>query len=204
MQNGVTRKLIGGKRLRIIGAIIALLCLYGCAPANVGKSAYMREAQAPTGPPPKGQAMLCILRPHGLPSELFAIYDGATFIGLSQSHCYFCYKCEPGEHLIIGIAQNKDAFRANLEAGKTYYAIVELRMGWFRSRMHWSLVRRGSELWSRVDKMLPSLQYVEPKPEWVGGFDEQWKEGAQETADYFRNDPEVQQYIGILTPEDGR
>lgn len=97
--------------------ILGLLFLFltGCA----GSSGYMVKA-TPTEGPAQGKAMVYFMRPSGMGFAInFQIWDGTYFVGLSQAKSYFAYQCDPGKHLFLGIAENKAAIEADLNAGKS-------------------------------------------------------------------------------------
>ena len=73
-------------------------------------------------------------------------------LGLTQARSYFAYACDPGTHLFLGFAENKVAVEADLEAGKAYYIITNMRLGMVKSRMEFTPVTRGSDDWNKVNE----------------------------------------------------
>jgi len=171
----------------------------GCA----GSSQYMQKAQSVPTPDPN-KALVYFMRPSGIGFAInFQIWDGDHFIGLSQAKSYFGYQCEPGKHLFIGIAENKRGLEANLEAGKTYYALTQVRMGGWRARMAFIPVTRNSEYWNTVETYRTELNYIEAKEDMLIQWETQRRGEAQEIIAFLKT-AEGQQYVLSLNNEDGR
>jgi len=128
-------------------------------------------------------------------------------IGLSQAKSYFAYECEPGEHLFIGRAENKRAVEADLEAGKSYYIITQVKMGAWKARMAFIPVTKGSEFWDKVEQYKKELNFVEPEKEVIAKWESEKKDEIQkeisEIISYIQT-PEGKKYALPLTKEDGR
>ena len=171
----------------------------GCA----GSSNYMQPATPIQGPSP-GKALVYFMRPSGMGFAInFQIWDSDRFIGLSQAKSYFGYECEPGKHLFVGFAENKRGLEADHEAGKTYYALTQVRMGGWRARMAFIPVTRDSEHWNTVETYQAKLNYVAAKEDMLRQWEEQKKSQALEVL-AFLNSAEGQEYIEKLNKEDGR
>jgi hypothetical protein len=168
------------------------------------KSIYAESAVCTVPSLDPNKALVYFMRPSGIGFAInFQIWDGDHFIGLSQAKSYFGYQCEPGKHLFIGIAENKRGLEANLEAGKTYYALTQVRMGGWRARMAFIPVTRGSEYWNTVETYRTELNYIEAKEDMLMQWETQKKAEAQEIIAFLRT-AEGQQYILSLNNEDGR
>ena len=186
------------KHLIIVLTLLAIIS-YGCA----GSSQYMQKAQPLTHPDPD-KAIVYFMRPSGFGFAInFQIWDGERFIGLSQAKSYFGYQCVPGKHLFIGIAENKMGLNADLEAGKTYYALTQVRMGGWRARMAFIPVTKGSEYWNTVETYKTELNYIEAKKDMLMRWENQRRGDVQEII-AFLNTAEGQQYIVNLNNQDGR
>ncbi len=132
--------------LKFMSLLIVIL-LAGCA----GTSPYMQEAEPINIKPSPDKALVYFMRPSGFAFGIhFQIWDRYKLMGLSQAKSYFAYECEPGKHLFIGIAENKRAVDADLEAGKIYYIITQVKMGGWKARMAFIPVTRDSEYWLTV------------------------------------------------------
>ena len=191
------------KRLVRIQALIILFLFAGCA----GESQYMRKSTPPTAPPPD-KALVYFMRPSGFGFAIhFQIYDRYDLIGLSQAKSYFAYPCDPGKHLFIGVAENKRAVEADLEAGKSYYIITGVHMGGWKARMSFVPVTRGSEFWDRVEEYKRDLNFVAPVEgeidKWVAKREKKVQEKIAEIISYL-DTPEGKEYVSTLSKEDGR
>jgi hypothetical protein len=171
----------------------------GCA----GSSKYMVKATPTPGPPPE-KAMVYFMRPSGMGFAInFQIWDGNHFVGLSQAKSYFAHQCNPGEHLFIGIAENKVAIEGDLEAGKSYYIGTNVRMGAIKARMDFTPVTRNSELWNKVDDYKKNLNFIEANEEERAKWEVAKQQEAQRIVDYFSTGEGKAQVLR-LNKEDGR
>jgi hypothetical protein len=186
------------KLLRVVFVLFAFQ-LMGCA----GSSKYM-QASSPIQQPSPDKALVYFMRPSGIGFAInFQIWDGDKFIGLSQAKSYFGYQCDPGKHLFIGMAENKRGIEGELEAGKTYYALTQVKMGGWRARMAFIPVTRGSEYWTKVEGLKSELKFIAAKEEMLLQWEAKEKGNTQEVI-AFLNTPEGRQYIVNLSKEDGR
>jgi hypothetical protein len=182
---------------------VALIMIAGCA----GSSLYMRKS-TPIEEISSGKVRVYFMRPSGLGFAIhFQIWDRYRLIGLSQAKSYFAYECEPGEHLFIGRAENKRAVEADLEAGKSYYIITQVKMGAWKARMAFIPVTKGSEFWDKVEQYKKELNFVEPEKEVIAKWESEKKDEIQkeisEIISYIQT-PEGKKYVLPLTKEDGR
>ena len=157
-----------------MGLMIFLLMVVGCG----GKTEYMVKATPIEGPSPD-KTFVYFMRPSSTgPADNFQIWDGDYFVGFSQVKSYLVYECAPGTHLFLGIAKNKVALKADLDAGKSYYVATKIRPGWSKSLMQFTPITRGSELWGRVEEYKKSLNCVAARePERT-----EWKAAQREKA----------------------
>jgi hypothetical protein len=186
--------------IKLLGCFFLLgLLLAGCA----GSSRYMVPSTPPQAFTP-GKALVYFMRPSGMGFAInFQIWDSDHFVGLSQAKSYFAYECDAGKHLFMGIAENKLALDADLEAGKTYYVGTNVRMGAWKARMDFTPVTRGSELWDKVEGYRSSLNFVTVKEEERVRWEAEKKPEAQKFVAFF-NTAEGKPYIRELNKEDGR
>ena len=184
--------------LRVIPLFVFIL-VGGCA----GSSKYMVKA-TPIEGPPADKALVYFMRPSGIGFAInFQIWDGEHFIGLSQAKSYFAYECDPGTHLFIGIAENKRAVQANLEAGKSYFVVTQVKMGAWRARMAFIPVTRGSQFWDQVEVYKENLNFIASKKEETAKWGDKKRAEVQEIIS-FLDTPEGKKYIAALSREDGR
>ena len=179
--------------------VLMILVFMGCA----GSSSYMQPATTVLKPT-SDKAVVYFMRPSGIGFAInFQIWDGERFIGLSQAKSYFAYQCDPGRHLFVGLAENKRGLEADLEAGKAYFAITQVRMGGWRARMAFIPVTRGSEFWDLVNTYMTELNYIEAKPGMLMQWEAKHRAKTQEVLAVL-NSPEGRQYVLRLNKSDGR
>ena len=71
--------------------------------------------------------------------------NGNEFIGIMANGTKISREVEPGEHTFMVVSEAADFMRADLEAGKTYYAMVTPRMGAWKARFSFQPVRKDGE-----------------------------------------------------------
>lgn len=120
----------------LLGALLiagATLAAVGCVtPApNMKFSEVTNEAASPA----PDQALVYFIRPNQLGFVVTAaVYDGDEFVGFVPYNQKLPYLTKPGEHMFMVVSEAADFMRADLQAGKTYYARVVPRMGAWRAR----------------------------------------------------------------------
>ncbi len=186
---------------KLLGVILTVMVflISGCA----GSSQYMTKAEPIVGPS-ADKALVYFMRPSGFGFAInFQIWDGDRFIGLSQAKSYFGYQCDPGKHLFIGMAENKRGVEADLEAGKSYFIITQVKMGGWRARMAFVPVTRGSEFWDTVETYKQTLNHIEAKEDMLATWEAKKKGKVQHVID-FLNTAEGRQYVVPLNKDDGK
>ena len=106
----------------------------------------------PAARPEPGKAMVVFLRKPKLAMQasapktsLFLVHadgEGQDFIGILLQGKKMAYPVDPGDHLFMIVGEAADFLEAHLQAGKTYYAVVEKRFGVTRPRYALWPVRR--------------------------------------------------------------
>jgi len=186
-----------------IAPLVILFLITGCA----GTSQYMIKA-TPIKRVSPNKSLVYFMRPSGFGFAIhFQIWDGYRLIGLSQAKSYFAYECNPGKHLFIGIAENKRAVEADLEEGKAYYVITQVKTGAWKARMAFIPVTRASEFWDNVELYKNELTFIVPEEEkiaeWKAEREPKIQQELNEIISYLKT-PEGKQYIVKLNKEDGR
>ena len=110
--------------------------LTGCATSSKMQAVSPEQAQAV---PEAGTSLVVFMRPSNfggaVQSSVFEIKEGdPELIGIVSANTKVAYQAEPGEHLFMVIGESADFMSAELEAGKTYYALVTPRMGVWKAR----------------------------------------------------------------------
>jgi hypothetical protein len=125
-------------------ALLAAALLYGCA----GTVKHMQEVPGnPAVGPDPGKALVVFMRPSGLgfaiQSSVFeATGDEPRLVGIVAAKTKVAYQATPGKHLFMVVSEAADFMSAELQAGKTYYALVTPRMGAWRARFSLKAVSR--------------------------------------------------------------
>jgi hypothetical protein len=123
--------------------VVAALLLGGCA----GSSRHMTPTAAATGPAP-GKALIIFMRPSkfafAIDAPVFLMQEeGEVFLGMASASTRFDYQVAPGNYELMVSGEVAEFLDATVAAGKTYYVIVEGRMGTWKSRFSLHPVRRG-------------------------------------------------------------
>ena len=150
------------RRSWIVGLGALALTTAGCFSAS---SDYMRPVASPQSVKPVAdQATVVFVRPSGFGGALKqTILDGkGQFLGDSLPSSRFAVKMPPGEHTFIVWAENTNAVKANLAAGKVYFVEVSLSMGALSARADLIPVKPGSEAWNDLDEWLADTEVFEP------------------------------------------
>ena len=103
------------------------------------------------------------MRPSALGNAInFNIWDGEKVIGNSVAKGQFDYLADPGKHLFVAVAENKTFLDAELEAGKIYYILTQVKMGMWKARVGLVPVTKGSEYWDKVLEYEKELNKFQP------------------------------------------
>ena len=117
------------------GIILAMLS-GGCATTD--KMLVVAPENAASAPE-EGKAMMVFMRPSdfggAIQSSVFEIVnDSPELIGIVSANAKVSHQVEPGSYLFMVIGESADFMSAELEADKTYYALVTPRMGVWKAR----------------------------------------------------------------------
>lgn len=143
-------------QIRALLALVLLSLSFGI----VAKDSRMLPADAP-GAAPADAAIVVFLRPSALgaaiKASLYDVTEGAQeFIGIVSYKDKIAYVAKPGKHLFMVVAENGDFMEAELEAGKTYYAVISPRYGVWKARFGLRPVRND-----------PNAEFSLQKPEFA-------------------------------------
>jgi hypothetical protein len=115
----------------LIATVVVLLS--GCA----GSTKYMREVDDSEANyiPAADEAVVVFMRPSVDGWGVQSVVHDATevnnkLIGIVPAQKKLAYRTKPGRHLFMVTSEAADFMRAELEAGKIYYATVNPRIGW--------------------------------------------------------------------------
>lgn len=145
---------------------LALTATCGCG------GGHMKTVRDPSGlAPASDKATVIFVRPSGFGFAVkAALYDGDEYIGTLMAQKRIHYQADPGEHLFTVIGESADFMKATLLPGRTYYAVVVVRVGFWKARF--SLVpHNGQYPPDTVDGWLARCEPVEIKEKgrnWAG------------------------------------
>ena len=135
--------------------LVSIVTLAGC-------SAVTRPA-APPGPVTDHEALVVFL---GRTSRRALVYDVSNtdterFVGIVEPGTKVAYASPPGSRRFMVIGESADFLDADLAPGKTYYALVTRRLGWWMPRFSFRPVRRADAEGADA-AWIAGLQWVEP------------------------------------------
>ncbi len=143
--------------------IIVAFVLAGCA----GSSKYMKLAPDNSSYIPAGnQSLVVFMRPatlgFAIQSSVFDISTGDNkLVGIVSAKKKIAYRTNPGEHMFMVIGESADFMKADLEVGKTYYALVTPRMGAWKARFSLCPVQKKELTSDKFEDWVNSCEYVE-------------------------------------------
>lgn len=121
-----------------LAVVLAAAALTGCSTSHVSPMMQPANLLKPVAPS-ADNAVVIFMRPSNygylIQSSVFDLDDsGDTFVGIVSAGSKVAYAARPGEHTFMVIGENADFMKATLAPNKTYYALVEARMGWWKAR----------------------------------------------------------------------
>jgi hypothetical protein len=158
------------RSLKLTFLAAVLILMQACTSAHLKPVADPAKAMKPEA----GKALVVFIRDSAFGGAIQStVYDGEQYISTVSSGTRVAYQASPGEHMFMVIGESADFMKANLLAGKTYYATVDPRMGVWKARFSFIPIRKDTPF-SDIQNMLDSTDLMEPNAE---GF--QWaKENA--------------------------
>ena len=160
------------KRQFLLCSLLALSAFMGgCA----SMSSDMEASKETTAAPAQGKALVVFFRDSffggGIQSELFEMNGPdkePTFLGFVSSGTKVAYQAEPGDHMFMIESEAADFAAAHLVAGKTYYVMVEPRMGVWKARFSLEPIHKAPGKYSLQSpdfpKWMSDTKFVEQKP----------------------------------------
>lgn len=122
---------------------------------NAAREYYVEHAQKQWGEPKLDQALIYILRPATTwPTKIWA-YADKTFLGVTKSDSYIYAYVSPGEHLFWSKAENVNAIRMRVEAGKTYYIQQHVQPGMWKMAVELEVLQEP-----KAKELLEQCQYL--------------------------------------------
>lgn len=117
------------KKLLTLCVFVLSSVTWALPPSALAKEYFIEHAQKQWGEPKGDQALVYILRPATTwPTKMWAFAD-ETLLGVTKSDSYVYAYVDPGEHVFWSKAENVNAIRISVEAGKTYYIQQHAQIG---------------------------------------------------------------------------
>ena len=138
----------------------------GCITSSLMKPAV---GDAASYTPQGNEATIIFMRPSvfggAIQSTVFDVTSPANLlVGIVSARTKIAYKTSPGEHLFMVVSEAADFLKADLAAGKTYYALVTPRMGLWKARFSLKAIHKdqlGTEDFKDWDS---TCKFVENTP----------------------------------------
>ena len=151
--------------------VLLFVLLTGCASSRMKP---VPETQAPYVLA-AGETQVIFMRPSffggAIQSSVFDVTDNKDeLIGIVSAGTKVRYGTQSGEHLFMVVGENADFMRAFLDPGKTYYALVTVRMGFLKARFSLKPVRRDEldgETFKGWDKSTSFVENTEQSRQWA-------------------------------------
>lgn len=133
--------------MRLIKLFIAASSVWLAACA--GNPMVVSSEQTVTAPGPN-KAQVIFMRSSFVGSAINAslfevVGDKNEFIGIMANGTKIVKEVEPGEHTFMVVSEAADFMRADLEGGKTYYAMITPRMGAWKARFSFQPIKKNAE-----------------------------------------------------------
>ena len=171
-----------------LGALILVVLLAGCA----GPLTHMRESPGgvSTAPPP-GKAVVVFLRPSSLgfaiASSVYELKaDGDAFVGIVPAKRKLVYVTDPGSTRFMVVSEAADFMAAELEGGRTYYALVTPRMGVLKARFSLRPVTAGELAGKEFADWDKDCTFIENTPASEAWAKENWPDIQSKKVEYLQ------------------
>lgn len=166
-----------GTTQRLIVAVAMAAALAGCAGPARGMRELAPDYQMNTTPPP-GKAAVVFMRPSTLGFAIASsVYElkpgGDVFIGIVPAKRKVVHFADPGSTRFMVVSEAADFMGAELEAGKTYYALVTPRMGMWKARFSLRPVTHADREFS---EWLSGCTWIENTPASEAWAKENWSD----------------------------
>ncbi|MGB2739908.1 MAG: hypothetical protein WBC60_05055 [Cognaticolwellia sp.] len=153
----------------ILISALFLFLLSGCQSTLMEPMAEQAQTNAKAG-----QSQVVFIRSAFIAKAIQAsVYDVTTgtpqFIGVVSNDTKVSYMTSPGEHMFMVVGESADFLKATVVEGKTYYAVVSPRMGFWKARFSMHPVRNDESAKFKYDskdfkEMLDESVFVQNGP----------------------------------------
>jgi hypothetical protein len=140
--------------------------------------------------PDEGKAIVVFYRPTPLApmnrTGVLEIVDGEPkIVGKLMIHQRYAYQTDPGEHLFMVIGETADFMSANLEAGKTYYAMIIPRTGFWKVRFSFGPIHADGVNEPKIINGINACNWIEYHPDWEKWANENMKSLKKKQEKYY-------------------
>jgi len=192
--------------MRIVRWLLLAALVTGCA----GPISHMREMAAGEVPPaaPVGKTVIVFMRPSGLgyaiASSVYELKsDGDVFVGIVPAKRKLAYVANPGSTRFMVVSEAADFMAADLEAGKTYYALVTPRMGMWKARFSLRPLTAGDLQGAQFKDWEGDCTWIDNTPASHGWAKQHWADIQSKKVEYLQKwEPRADK--PVLRATDGR
>jgi hypothetical protein len=111
--------------------------------------------------PAAGTATVTFIRSQGFAKEMaFGIWNQDRFLGSLTGKSCFAVELPAGDHTFVANSRYHAGLKAELEAGKRYYVLVEASMGWSQANLDFSPVQ-SDVAQSKIDSWIGACAQLE-------------------------------------------
>ena len=182
------------------------IALAGCAGPGV-----MTKSEQPVTAKPD-QALVVFMRSTFVGSAISASVFDVTgndnkLVGIVNNGTKVGYFVPPGEHTFMVVSEAADFMKANVAAGKTYYALVTPRMGMWKARFSLRPLRASELAGTEFAGWDGDTSWIENSPQSLAWASQNGADIAQKRATYWAEwsaKPAEQQASQTLNLNDGR
>jgi hypothetical protein len=149
------------KQIALLIAGLTLLTCVACGPGLMIQTQTIQTA-------PADKALVTFVRPTRFGGrDEFVVWDSAELFGVVYGGQYVQKEVTPGEHTFIVHAQNWAYIKANVEAGKKYYVLLNVSVGFTHAvAIPVILSKTQSEYGqTHIDQWMSTLKPMTPNPD---------------------------------------
>ena len=142
--------------------IILSVFIYGLLVTLFGSTQTIAAEPPSVAPPSSDVARIIFLRSRKAYRNLVAVFTvkgpDIQYHGVTKGRVQQVLDLPPGKHTIMVLGETTDYMTADIEGGKTYYAIIRARMGGWKPRFSVFPVKRSGGYYDHNHKYVKSLQ----------------------------------------------
>jgi len=193
-------------KLSILFLLFVSAFLFSCA----GSSSLMKDAveNESTFKAGTDESVVVFMRPSGtgfaIQSSVFKVGpEGEEFVGIVPAKKKVVFRTSPGKHTFMIVGESADFLQAELEAGKTYYALITPRMGVWKARFSLAAVHKNVDK-NKLKSWTKGCKLVENKQDAYGWAKRNAKDIQNKHKKYYAKwSGKAEKNKPILHPEDG-